>query len=171
MIPANMNAFTTAIGSATECATLSTMFYQVNSFTDTVCNGATCVGVSQPLFGVAEEWTAAANNAFYLVGAMEYGAAYGQGAYEIRTIKISYDGAEAWDTGAANGTHNSNCLVPLLVHDVGAGACTAADRSNANSVWLTARFSDNNDGANNRYFHLGGVLLTAQNPMMYKNGW
>jgi hypothetical protein len=81
--------------------------------------GVTCVGISQPFFGIAEDWahgdttTLAGTiySEFYIVGSVELpnvtnmsdasatqtataaAATFGNGAYELRIIKLSVSGA------------------------------------------------------------------------------
>jgi len=169
MVPANMSGSTvvTTITTAALCATNTTMFFQNNSINATGCYAATCIGVSQPLFNVAEDWAQTADLAFYLVGAIEWGAGYGTGAYESRIIKIDTNGAVGWDQAALANTSRSNCNQPATIFPVDDTRC---DRSNGNSVWLSARMSDNSH-TSTRWLFLGGVLLSAQSPMNYKNGW
>jgi hypothetical protein len=104
-----------------------------------------CVGVSQPFFGIAEDWAcgnstggtvATIETEFYLVGAIELNAVspyttatdttawYGTGAYEVRIVKLDKSGAGLWDLGnglvaaAGQSVIRSNCVLSSVIADV-----------------------------------------------------
>jgi len=79
--------------------------------------------------------------------------------------------------GGLNNTFRSNCVFHATVTTVGDSTNAGCSRSVAHSAFLTGRMTDNNPNtvpgpANiTRYMMVGGVGLTPQNPLMYKNGW
>lgn len=198
LVPRNMSGdasnVSTAITTTTMCATNTTWVYQA-SRAGTGCMGFSCFAVSQPFFGLAEDWAFGTGGAspvavYYALGALEYACAaavpttvncpapYGNGAYEVRIVKLSVSGALVLDTGdgGAAATIRSNCVFHSNVNPSGdIAANTACLRTAGHSAFLTGRMCDDNpNGANvniTAYMMVGGVGLTTQNPLMYKNGW
>jgi len=80
LVPRNMVGDTSnasaAITTTTMCATNTTWVYQ-NSRSAATCMGYSCVGVSQPFFGLAEDWAFGTGGAapiaeYYALGALEF---------------------------------------------------------------------------------------------------
>lgn len=177
LVPKNFaGETTTPITNPADCATTSTWTYQASIDTDLNCLAVTCVGISQPFFGIAEDWahgdvltTAGTSiSEFYLVGAIELPqvpnmedgssaaqtasasvATFGNGAYEVRVMKLNVSGTMVWDNGgddiAATGattTIRSNCVIPEVISLM---TKTPAEcvRNAGHSAFLTARLSDN----------------------------
>jgi hypothetical protein len=171
-----------AISNSAGCATTSTWVHQA-SVSGVNCAGFTCVGVSQPFFGIAEDWahgnTTTSKPEFYVIGAIEFSGAgatveprYGTGAYEVRVVKLDVSGTMLWDNGdegspGADKTLRSNCVFTSLIHAI----ATPCIRTDGHSVFLSARMSDNDATNNDRFMMVGGVGLSPQSPLMYKNGW
>jgi hypothetical protein len=80
LVPKNMArapgaAYIKTISTVADCATTTTWANLASpSAAGANCMAFTCVGVSQPYFGIAEDWANddAANQAYYIVGAIEY---------------------------------------------------------------------------------------------------
>jgi hypothetical protein len=172
------------ITTAEECATRTTWSYQADwRASSSTCNGYSCIGVSQPFFGIAEDWahgnTTTSKPEFYVIGAIEFSGAgatveprYGTGAYEVRVVKLDVSGTMLWDNGdegspGADKTLRSNCVFTSLIHAI----ATPCIRTDGHSVFLSARMSDNDATNNDRFMMVGGVGLSPQSPLMYKNGW
>jgi hypothetical protein len=142
--------------------------------------GVPCGGVSQPFFGIAEDWAHGTGAAppvseFYVVGAIEFSGAtkasdvftataaiakYGTGAYEVRILRLDIHGvgSTAWDSGngTTTSTIRSNCELPtgVITNTATPAECL---RSNAHSTFLTARLSDNDTTQADRAMMVGGV--------------
>jgi hypothetical protein len=197
LVPRNQNDDATnasgPITTAAMCATNTTWVFQAARSNATGCMAWSCHGVSQPFFGLAEDWAygdGAGATEYYVLGALEYAcdqltpslancpAPFGNGAYEVRMVKLDKDGTAAWDSGQPGGgagnvlsKTRSNCEVPAGVAPVATGIAPC-DRRSSHSAFLTGvTASTDYTGNTAHWLTVGGVTNTSQSPLMYKNGW